>query len=112
MMTLCDLLQLKYPDINVAVFSGDFQLGDTGDGLGARIMRWSYPNASQPTAEDLDSWAVEFDLPFRQQQAIQARVYPSVQDQLDMIYHDKVDNTNTWQSAIAAVKAAHPKITV
>jgi len=35
--------------------------------------------------------------------------YPPIEDQLDMLYHDKVDDTTTWEDAIQAVKDAHPK---
>ena len=35
--------------------------------------------------------------------------YPSIQDQLDMIYWDKVNGTTGWQDAIAKVKATFPK---
>ena len=35
--------------------------------------------------------------------------YPSWQDQLDMQYHDAVDDTTTWADAIAKVKADNPK---
>lgn len=35
--------------------------------------------------------------------------YPSLPDQLDMIYHDSVDGTTTWKDAIAAVKAKYRK---
>jgi hypothetical protein len=35
--------------------------------------------------------------------------YPSIGDQLDMQYHDLVDSTTTWRSAIAAVKSKYPK---
>jgi uncharacterized protein (DUF1330 family) len=35
--------------------------------------------------------------------------YPSIQDQLDMQYHDKVNGTSTWQDAIAKVKSDFPK---
>ena len=35
--------------------------------------------------------------------------YPSIGDQLDMQYHDAVDSTTTWRSAIAAVKSKYPK---
>ena len=35
--------------------------------------------------------------------------YPSIQDQLDMQYWDKVNGTNNWQEAIEAVKTKHPK---
>lgn len=35
--------------------------------------------------------------------------YPSIQDQLDMQYHDAVNGTTTWKDAIQAVKDANPK---
>jgi len=35
--------------------------------------------------------------------------YPSITDQLDMLYHDKVNGTSTWQDAIQAVKDKYPK---
>ena len=38
-----------------------------------------------------------------------ATVYPSIQEQLDMQYWDKVNGTTTWQDAIAKVKTDIPK---
>ena len=35
--------------------------------------------------------------------------YPSIGDQLDMIWHDKKDDTTTWEAAVQAVKNAHSK---
>jgi|TARA_R100000479_G_C6323090_1_gene178531 hypothetical protein len=35
--------------------------------------------------------------------------YPSLQQQLDMMYHDQVNGTTTWKDAIAQVKADNPK---
>lgn len=35
--------------------------------------------------------------------------YPSVGDQLDMMYHDQIDGTTTWKDAIADVKSDNPK---
>ena len=35
--------------------------------------------------------------------------YPSIQDQLDMQYWDKVNSTTNWQDAIAKVKSDNPK---
>jgi|TARA_Y100000294_G_scaffold172464_1_gene187247 hypothetical protein len=35
--------------------------------------------------------------------------YPTIADQLDMQYHDKVDGTTTWEDAIQAVKDKYPK---
>lgn len=37
------------------------------------------------------------------------KAYPSLQQQLDMMYHDQVDGTTTWKDAIAKVKADNPK---
>lgn len=38
-----------------------------------------------------------------------AAEYPAVEDQLDMIYWDKVNNTNKWVETIGAIKAKYPK---
>lgn len=38
-----------------------------------------------------------------------AAEYPSVGDQLDMIYWDRVNGTNLWQEKIAEIKAKYPK---
>lgn len=35
--------------------------------------------------------------------------YPSLRDQMDMQFHDAANGTTTWNDAIVAVKAAHPK---
>ena len=35
--------------------------------------------------------------------------YPSVGDQLDMLYWDKVNDTTTWKDTIADVKSDNPK---
>ena len=35
--------------------------------------------------------------------------YPTIQEQLDMQYHDEVNGTTTWKDAIAQVKADYPK---
>ncbi len=37
--------------------------------------------------------------------------YPLIQDQLDLLYWDKVNGTNNWQTAIQAVKDKYPKPT-
>lgn len=39
-----------------------------------------------------------------------AAAYPSIQEQLDLLYWDTVNSTNTWQQAIAAVKSHYPKV--
>ena len=44
-----------------------------------------------------------------QYQRDREKEYPSWQDQMDMQYHDKVNGTSTWQTAIAKVKSDNPK---
>jgi hypothetical protein len=38
-----------------------------------------------------------------------ADAYPSIQDQLDMQYWDKVNGTTNWEDALAKVKSDNPK---
>jgi hypothetical protein len=38
-----------------------------------------------------------------------ASEYPSLQEQLDMQYWDKINNTTNWQDAINTVKTKYPK---
>jgi len=40
---------------------------------------------------------------------LRAEAYPSIQEQLDMLYWDKVNGTNQWQQSITTVKASYPK---
>ena len=35
--------------------------------------------------------------------------YPTIQDQLDMQYHDLINDTTTWKDAIKVVKDKYPK---
>lgn len=35
--------------------------------------------------------------------------YPSIPEQLDMMYHDNVNATTVWVDAIGAIKANYPK---
>lgn len=37
--------------------------------------------------------------------------YPSIQEQLDMMYHDQMNGTTTWKDAITQVKTDNPKPT-
>lgn len=39
---------------------------------------------------------------------LRAKEYPPIQDQLDMIYWDRVKGTKNWEKAITAVKTKFP----
>jgi hypothetical protein len=45
----------------------------------------------------------------KQYQRDRAKDYPSIQEQLDLQYWDKINGTNKWQQAINAVKNKYPK---
>jgi hypothetical protein len=45
----------------------------------------------------------------KQYQRDRAKEYPSIQEQLDLQYWDKINNTNNWEEAINAVKNKYPK---
>ena len=63
------------------------------------------------TKEEWESAKAELqaDYDSKQYQRDRASAYPSIQDQLDMQYHDQVDGTTTWKDAIAKVKSDNPK---
>ena len=44
-----------------------------------------------------------------QYQRERAEAYPSIQEQLDLQYWDKVNGTTNWEDAIAKVKSDTPK---
>lgn len=39
-----------------------------------------------------------------------AMSYPSVEEQMDMMYWDSINGTTTWKDAIEVVKNAYPKV--
>ncbi len=102
-MNIVEVLLLKFPQFN---FIDDAVIQD--DGQGPYIAKWNL-EVPMPTQSELDAWAKELDLPYRQQQAVKLREYPSIGDQLDMIYRDKINDTNNWIELISSIKLAHPK---
>lgn len=63
--------------------------------------------------ETLDAKLAEFEAEYAASGYAIARrdAYPSIKDQLDMMFHDQVNGTTTWKDAIQAVKDANPKPT-
>ena len=79
--------------------------------LSGDTIRWDSPDIDQPSDAELDAEIVRLDAESASQQYARDRAaaYPPIGEQLDMMYWDSVNDTTTWASAIAAVKAAHPK---
>jgi hypothetical protein len=78
------------------------------------INQITWLNGTTPISKaDIEVKMVELQAEYdaNQYQRDRAEEYPSIQDQLDMQYWDKVNGTNTWQDVINAVKNKYPKET-
>ena len=71
---------------------------------------WENGTTPIPVA-DIEAKMVEVQAEYNanQYQRDRATAYPSIQDQLDMQYWDKVNGTTNWEDAIAKVKSDNPK---
>jgi hypothetical protein len=71
---------------------------------------WENGTTPIPKA-DIEAKMVEVQAEYdaNQYQRDRATAYPSIQDQLDMQYWDKVNGTTNWEDAIAKVKSDNPK---
>ena len=73
------------------------------------VVEWHDKKQSKPTDSEIDAEVKKLQAEYDVKAYQRDRVYPSIQDQLDMQYWDKVNGTTTWQDAIAKVKADTPK---
>jgi hypothetical protein len=71
------------------------------------FLKWQNQSKPQPTKEQFDAIKEQLYPSYKEDRANE---YPSIQDQLDMQYHDKINGTTTWQDAIAKVKSDNPKV--
>jgi len=70
----------------------------------------TWENGTTPISKaDIEAKMVEVQAEYDANQYQRDRIYPSIQEQLDMQYWDKVNGTTNWQDAIAKVKADTPK---
>ena len=74
-------------------------------------IEWTDAHQSKPTEQEVLSEAARLQANFEHNQyrRDRARAYPRIQDQLDMLYWDKINGTNNWQQAIEGVKMQYPK---
>lgn len=91
-------------------FTTDVMLQDDSNGQGAYIKEWNL-DIAKPTQEQLDALETEAQAEEDLQTILNTRAtaYPSIQEQLDMQYWDKVNGTTNWEDAIAKVKLDNPK---
>lgn len=55
--------------------------------------------------------AIQIERSSAEYKELRSKAYPSIQDQLDMIYHDREKGTHTWEESIKEVKEKFPKPT-
>ena len=72
-----------------------------------KITEWPY-DEKQPTQAELRALAEEYENKTTYQRKRQEE-YPPVEEQLDMLYHDKVNGTETWLTTINSIKTKYPK---
>jgi len=75
------------------------------------VIEWRDEEKEQPTDKQIKDKIVELQTEYdaKQYQRDRAESYPSIQEQLDMQYHDAVNGTTKWKDAIAKVKTDNPK---
>ena len=71
-------------------------------------INWLEGTTPIPKA-DIEAKMVEVQADYDAKQYQRDRVYPSIQEQLDMQYWDNVNGTTTWKDAVAKVKLDNPK---
>ena len=73
-------------------------------------IEWHNGTTPIPKA-DIEAKMVEVQAEYdaNQYQRDRATAYPSIQEQLDMQYWDKVNGTTNWEDAMAKVKLDNPK---
>jgi len=73
-------------------------------------ITWHNGTTPIPVA-DIEAKITEIQAEYdaKQYQRDRATAYPSIQEQLDMQYWDKVNGTTNWEDAIAKVKSDNPK---
>src|SRR6056300_1021906 len=94
---------------NEAEYNSGVDYVSGADANGTAIFSDTKPYTwSQVSAEKT---LVETEYDNKQYQRDRAKAYPSLEEQMDMQYWDKVNGTNNWETRIAEIKAQFPKTT-
>lgn len=71
------------------------------------ITAWPYKE-DKPTAQELKELIKKHEASITYLE-LRKKEYPRIEEQLDMIFHDKVNGTNEWQALIGSIKTKYPK---
>ena len=72
-------------------------------------VQFTAEEAAQRDIEEAKALEEKAEYDANQYQRDRATAYPSIQEQLDMQYWDKVNGTTNWEDAIAKIKLDNPK---
>jgi hypothetical protein len=82
----------------------------TGDDEYENIV-WLDENTTKPSFDEVISASTKVQEAKNLELYKQKRFvdYPKIQEQLDMLYWDKINGTTVWQDTISAIKQKYPK---
>ena len=74
-------------------------------------LEWLDTENQPPTEEEIAAEIIRLQAEYdsKKYQRDRASKYPPFSEQLDMLYHDKMNNTDNWLESIQAVKNRYPK---
>ena len=72
------------------------------------VLTWTDPILTKPTAKQITDKMAELQTAYdaNKYQRDRAEAYPSIENQLDDLYHNGIDG---WKTTIKAIKDKHPK---
>lgn len=106
-MELTNQIRAYLEQSNIAYAIGDYRTGYP-EGQEDQILHWDAKLGAQPTAEQLAAAqatkeAADVAIAYKAKRAAE---YPSIADQLDLLYHGGIDG---WKASIQTVKDKYPK---
>lgn len=72
---------------------------------------WVSEDIPRPSNDEIIEMAEKYAIERKKTAYIDRRAvaYPSIQEQLDMLYWDKINGTDRWMDSITNIKAAYAK---
>ena len=95
-------------DLSTAILAINSEAKFSINGEDVNQITW-YNDTTPISVNDIEAKQKELQAEYDAKQYQRDRVYPSIEDQLDMQYWDNVNGTTTWKDAIAKVKSDNPK---
>lgn len=79
--------------------------------LDGEVIYWGSDVVKQPTKKQIEDEIKRLQKEYdsKEYQRLRMLEYPSMQEQLDMQYHDSISGTTVWQDTIQAIKDKYPK---